>query len=457
MPSRFPSNLLLLVLFFSSSLSLVSSAATGEKAQEKPCTIHQDGKFYDLTPLQASKDYEFKTQGGHQVVLNVCRSVRHETWGLDVEDPGEVGAFIRKDHGDFSMGKVNRTLAIKPPTSSSPNPSIQLTYASGSLCKSSDSMHAQTTIEFICDTSVFSAGTPNLVAQFPPEDDLACGFYVEWRTHVACPTGERGVAGVFSMFLMTALILTMLYLVIGILHNRFVLHLQGYDQIPQFSLSSMRYHVSHFVEWLKEVWQTGRFELPGGGSLGGGGGLGGFGGRREDVNPVSHQAGVRPTPTPAPGPNAHAQPSAAAPGFGSKTNPFSHQAQAHAQSQGSSGFVRPTPSTASKPTPPLPSTAFSDNPPEQTAKSLSSPPEERKTPNSGRVGAGVFSVEDEADDEDGGQELVDVPSSTSTSTPTPAAPPHAAPATAVPQGSSADVAGVRGRGVGMDSEGVIRL
>ncbi|KAJ8520466.1 hypothetical protein ONZ45_g2744 [Pleurotus djamor] len=115
--SRSPSTLLLLVLLISSSLSLVSSAATGEKAQEKPCTIHPDGKFYHLTPLQASKDYEFKTQGGHQVALNVCRSVRHETWGLDVEDPSEVGTFIRKDHGDFSMGKVNRSLDIKPPSS----------------------------------------------------------------------------------------------------------------------------------------------------------------------------------------------------------------------------------------------------------------------------------------------------------------------------------------------------
>lgn len=55
----------------------------------------------------SSKDYEFKTLGGHDAVLNVCRAVQHETWGLKTEDPSEVAGFIRKDHGDFSIGYVS--------------------------------------------------------------------------------------------------------------------------------------------------------------------------------------------------------------------------------------------------------------------------------------------------------------------------------------------------------------
>ncbi len=34
----------------------------------------------------------------------------------------------------------------------------------------------------------------------------------------------------------------MAYTVLGVLYNRFVLQLRGFDQIPQFSVESMNYH-----------------------------------------------------------------------------------------------------------------------------------------------------------------------------------------------------------------------
>ncbi|THU87683.1 hypothetical protein K435DRAFT_588600, partial [Dendrothele bispora CBS 962.96] len=73
--------------------------------EERSCTIHdQDGNFYDLNPLSANSDYEFTSPGGHRFVLNVCRPIHGETWNLQVDDPADVAGFIRRDHGDFSIG-----------------------------------------------------------------------------------------------------------------------------------------------------------------------------------------------------------------------------------------------------------------------------------------------------------------------------------------------------------------
>lgn len=50
------------------------------------------------------KDYTLTTPGGHEMVLSACKSVSHETWRLEIQDPALVGGFVRQDHGDFSMG-----------------------------------------------------------------------------------------------------------------------------------------------------------------------------------------------------------------------------------------------------------------------------------------------------------------------------------------------------------------
>lgn len=74
-------------------------------AYEKPCTYHDsNGKFYDLNPLKSPTDYTFTMPQGHEFILNVCKTVSHETWNLKVEDPENVAGFIRKAHGDFSVG-----------------------------------------------------------------------------------------------------------------------------------------------------------------------------------------------------------------------------------------------------------------------------------------------------------------------------------------------------------------
>ena len=45
----------------------------------------------------------------------------------------------------------------------------------------------------------------------------------------------------------------MTYAVLGTLYNRYVLQLRGVDQIPQFSIESMRYHGCEAWDWIKDI------------------------------------------------------------------------------------------------------------------------------------------------------------------------------------------------------------
>jgi len=60
----------------------------------------------------------------------------------------------------------------------------------GSRCKlkageQAGDIRASTLVEFVCDTSIFATGAPQLLAQLPPGDEeSACAFVIEWRTPV---------------------------------------------------------------------------------------------------------------------------------------------------------------------------------------------------------------------------------------------------------------------------------
>ncbi|KAJ8081005.1 hypothetical protein PM082_017841 [Marasmius tenuissimus] len=330
------------------SILLLALSAALVTAEEKPCTIHSgDGKYYDLNPLKANKDYTFDTPGGHKFHLNVCQPVKTELWELS--DP-EIGGFVRRDHGDFSVGLSNTTLLM-----SDGIPKLRM--GKGSKCTGSEVNLAETVIEFICDTSVFGQGQPRLRAQLPTEDEQACGFFIEWKTHFACPTGERsGPFGFLASLVVLLVVIVMIYLLLGTLYNRYVLELRGFDQVPRFSIEAMKYHVGHGVEAFRE-WMTTRgyeggqrsFSGDFGGSNRGyervpGGLEGGFGRpRRSETNPVSHQAGVdvgggggggldggfvRPNPS-----SPRPQPPPPPPPQAQDTNPVSHHSQSQASQQ----------------------------------------------------------------------------------------------------------------------------
>ncbi|KAK1227748.1 hypothetical protein PQX77_009218 [Marasmius sp. AFHP31] len=342
-------------------LLALSAAALVTAEEEKPCTIHGDGKYYDLNPLKANKDYTFDTPGGHKFHINVCQPVKTELWELS--DPN-TGGFVRGDRGDFSVGLSNTTLLM-----SDGIPKLKM--RKGSKCKGSETTLAETVIEFMCDTSVFGQGQPMLRAQLPTDDEPACGFFIEWKTHFACPTGERsGPFGFLASLVVLLVVVVMIYLLLGTLYNRYVLELRGFDQVPRFSIEAMKYHVGHGVDAFRE-WMTTRGYEGGQRSFSGdfgnrgyervpGGLEGGFGRpRRSETNPVSHQAGVdvgggldggfvRPNPS-----SPRPQPPPPPP---QDTNPVSHHSQSQSQQQTEQAHQPPSQQNQNQQPPPPPQT-----------------------------------------------------------------------------------------------------
>lgn len=226
-------------------LALLAACVASQKI-DKPCTAHDvlNDAFYNLSPLKAARDYTFR-DSDTEYVVNICRSVASETWhveGGDAVDIGDVGAFVRRDRGDYSMGQANSTLDISPTTGRP-----RLTYLDGSPCPLDGAVRASTIIDFVCSTSDFGAGKPRLTATLPAgaQADEHCVFFVEWATHHACPTrmpASLSLAALITGLLVALLIVTAIYLVCGTAYNRWVLGLNGFDQIPSFSGEAFAYH-----------------------------------------------------------------------------------------------------------------------------------------------------------------------------------------------------------------------
>ncbi|KAF8890094.1 mannose-6-phosphate receptor binding domain-containing protein [Infundibulicybe gibba] len=310
-------------------------------AEEKPCTIHDNGVYYDLNPLKSKKDYNVQAPDSPLFVINVCAGVTQDTFNMP-EDYDQIGGFVRRAHGDFSIGKINTTLSMYDS-----RPRMVLT--DGSVCKTptgKGDTRASTVVEFICDTSVYNAGKPKLVLQMPPGDsEYACDFFIEWRTHLACPRGEGGPWGFFAVLAILRFVgFLMLYAVLGTLYNRYVLQLRGFDQIPQFSIESMKYHGSEAWGWLQDVitgLSTGREYSSGHLATNG---------SRGAPNPVSHHSQSGDV-----GSEFTRPQNGARTGFSgdARTNPVSHQSQVIQQPQSP---LPPSPPPKSSPPPAAAST-----------------------------------------------------------------------------------------------------
>lgn len=149
------------------------------------------------------------SSSGTKFTLNVCGAVHTELWNpQDVKDE-TVGGFFRGEHGDFSIGYVYtsgtthridtyRSLLHRSYATNVTivNDEPYIFMKDGSLCPGSTMLRASTAIRFICDASVFSEGSPKVVAQLPPGgDSYSCAFFIEWRTPVrTAPSSAVAVA-----------------------------------------------------------------------------------------------------------------------------------------------------------------------------------------------------------------------------------------------------------------------
>ncbi|GFZ42625.1 hypothetical protein JCM24511_00342 [Saitozyma sp. JCM 24511] len=199
-------------------------------SSDNPCTLTlPDGTHYDLSPLSSSSADYVSQVGDVSYKLNVCRAVVSELWKID--DPENVGGFVSRTGGDFSLGQVNSTLLLSPSTN---EPMMYL--SNGSPCPLDSQSAASTAIRFICSPSDFHAGKPVLVAALPPGDPANyCQFFFEWSTHVACPTNpkaEMQKAHYYIAFFAIFLIAFLTWFFGHTLYNRFYLKRRGLAQFP---------------------------------------------------------------------------------------------------------------------------------------------------------------------------------------------------------------------------------
>ncbi|KAG2342060.1 mannose 6-phosphate receptor domain-containing protein [Suillus weaverae] len=240
-------------------------------ADETPCTLHHEGNYYNLNSLKASQDYEFKTQGGHSFYLNVCRRVTTEPWSTGVPDNVDIAGLVRKDQHDFAVGLVNTTLEMR-------DTGLMLHLSNGSPCPGEDNLYGSSSIRFLCDASVYGAGKPVVISQFPEDDNQACQYTVEWRTHFACPTGQRGlISGLIVFLVITMMILLMLLVVSGTLYNHFVLRKRGFDQLARLS----KVPLLELVDFCMELFRSAVGNIRSSGNR--------WARSTRDLNPASHQ------------------------------------------------------------------------------------------------------------------------------------------------------------------------
>ena len=152
----------------------------------------------------------------------------------------------------------------------------------------------------------------------------------------------------------------MAYTILGVLYNRYVLQLRGVEQIPQFSIESMRYHASEALDWFKDILEGYHASRQGGQNPYAS--VPPSAAPRSATNPVSHYTQSTEPTTPRTGdiesdgssfPSGFVRPQAGknrASAFQRyETNPVSHQTQVNA----SLSFSSPLPS-ASSPAPAVP-------------------------------------------------------------------------------------------------------
>lgn len=141
----------------------------------------------------------------------------------------------------------------------------------------------------------------------------------------------------------------MTYTVLGTLYNRYVLQLRGFEQLPQFSAESMRYHTNEAIDWLKDI----SAGLGAGHSRNGGRPFGATG-SGEPTNPVSHHTQTTYGDEELGG-GFLRQPQGRPSHPRMDTNPVSHHSQVHAEQQAQSlSMPPPIPHQAASPSPPQP-------------------------------------------------------------------------------------------------------
>jgi len=182
--------------------------------QNLPCTFQSNGKNYDLSRLRNDgTDYhipkdQFPDQGW-DIWINVCRGLVNTLCGSSIACQQWD---LTNPTGHASMGDPTTQ------TLQGADNGVTLQYTKGTDGR-------ETEIDFICDTGA-GAGTPAYLQEKPQHH-----YVFSWKSAYACPVTSGGLSG-GSILLIILLCLVVVYLVAGILFNRFKRQLTGIELIP---------------------------------------------------------------------------------------------------------------------------------------------------------------------------------------------------------------------------------
>jgi hypothetical protein len=187
-----------------------------------PCTWEDTaaGETYDLSPLMAANDYyipkgTFPNQGW-DIWINVCRALVSQTCGTTAAgcqqwDPKSAG-------GKASMGAAS-TIAWQPAAAPGfQNFGVTIQFTQGDMDRKME-------IDFKCDPNA-GIGSPAFSNELPTHH-----YNFQWVTEFGCPAKGGGLSP-GSIMLIIILCLIVVYVVAGILFNKFKRGLNGIEMIP---------------------------------------------------------------------------------------------------------------------------------------------------------------------------------------------------------------------------------
>jgi len=194
------------------------------QAQDLPCFwTDTTGNHYDLSKLKnANKDY-YIPKGTYakqdwDIWINVCRSLVNPLCGGDVIACQEWDPTSPQGHA--AMGSASSQVFQNGVIAGQKGVTLQ--YKNGPDGR-------ETEIDFVCDTGA-GVGNPKYVIENPQHH-----YTFSWNTQFACPGGAGGIAGGLgpgSILLIIVLCLVVVYLVAGVLFNRFKRGMNGIEMIP---------------------------------------------------------------------------------------------------------------------------------------------------------------------------------------------------------------------------------
>jgi len=190
-----------------------------------PCVGTVKGKSYDFTTLMNNAvDYQIQNMqvaNPYMIRINMCRALVN--LGTPACIAGSAGCQLwdwpTPSH-KASLGLSN-SMVVDTLQDGGTHKGYTLKFTGG---VSYNGGPAQMQINLLCDKSA-GVGTPTVTSTANSD------FKFDWKTSVACSGGGGGITG-GEVFLIILFCGAALYVIVGVIVNRFVRHMNGIEMLP---------------------------------------------------------------------------------------------------------------------------------------------------------------------------------------------------------------------------------